>query len=381
MEVETECALDKGTRGRMVVEFKEFLQMLEKGEFGHLAEQTPDAIRKLSIARGFYAADFDTDLGGRGISQMEMSEMRVLAAESGLDLSRYTLAGPEGPTHVLNECTPTQRENWVKPLVKGEVTRCTAMTEHTGGSAFGRSITEAVWDPSRSRWHLKGNKHLISNADSADLAIVMAYARGREKDGPTNFIVPVASNMGWVVRPLAGMHEDYHQFDVEIDVHVSDESILGGIGKLGHATAQALQWLPYGRLTIAARALGLAKFAQETAIEYARNRKLVHGAISENHFIRHMLVENYCSIESCVHMVRKAASKLDSGSDGLLETSTAKLWATECACKIIDNSMQILGGNGWLRDYKLEGAYREARAFRIIDGTSEVQTEIIYNLL
>lgn len=336
--------------------------------------------REIGIRSGFYGAAFPVESGGGGLPARIAVRLREDAAASGVDAARYLLAGPDGPAWLLEAGTDAQRATWQRPLVAGTLTRCVAMTEPDTGSALGSIATTAT--RCAAGWRIDGRKYLVSNAAAAEVAIVLANAVGPGRHGPTYFVFGT-DTPGWRVgRELPGMHPGYQQYEVELaGVEVPDSAVLGGAALVGHGLAAAVEWLPYGRLGIAARAVGLATWALRIARGHARTRQLDGAPLENKQHIREFLVRSHVRIVASRALVAQAAEALDAGRIATLEAAVAKLHATETACAVIDDSMQVLGGRGWLAEFGLEAAYREARLFRVIDGTSEVQKETIFNLL
>ncbi|MFD7507750.1 acyl-CoA dehydrogenase family protein [Streptomyces sp. NPDC059853] len=350
----------------------------------HSASLPPDEQRelgkKVGIASGLYAAEFPAEYGGWSLPEVYAGELREEAAASGLLFSRHILSVHDGPTRLLLEGTPEQRECWLRPLVEGRWTRCLAMTEEQGGSDLSALRTTATWTD--GRWVLSGRKYMISNAAHADMAIVLANAVGRGRGGPTFFAFTTDAS-GWkILRRLPGMDEQYHQYEIELDsVVLSEAAVLGGPGKIGSATGMATQWLPYGRVNIAARSVGLSRWALGVARQHAAERVIGSGKLSDKQYIREFIVRSHVKIEAARLLVRQAAMALDKGEIGVRQAAVAKLYATESACEVIDDAMQTLGGRGWLREFGLEQAYREARVSRMVDGASELLKETVFHLL
>jgi alkylation response protein AidB-like acyl-CoA dehydrogenase len=173
-----------------------------------------------------------------------------------------------------------------------------------------------------------------------------------------------------------------NQYEVELEsIGVTDSAIIGGPGRIGGATGMTIERSAYGRIGFAARALGLSRWALNVARRFAAQRTVGGVRLSEKQYIREFIVRSYLKIETSRSLVERAAAALDDGRLAVEEAALAKLHATESACEVIDDAMQVLGGRGWLSEYGLEQAYREARSLRIVDGTSEVLKETIFHLM
>jgi alkylation response protein AidB-like acyl-CoA dehydrogenase len=177
------------------------------------------------------------------------------------------------------------------------------------------------------------------------------------------------------------MDPHYLAYEVELaGVEVGDDAVIGGPDHVGGAIGKVSEWMAYGRLAMAARAIGLSRYAWGVARSFAREREVAGGKLSDKQFIREFIVRGDVKIEAARALVRQAAQALDDGKVAVREAAIAKLHATESACEIVDDAIQTLGARGWLSEYGLEQTYREVRAFRIADGSSEVLKETIFHL-
>jgi alkylation response protein AidB-like acyl-CoA dehydrogenase len=339
-----------------------------------------DLAREAARRAGIYAAEYPEEVGGYSLSERVMAELREEAAATGLWYSRLLLSDSDGPSRILMDGTPEQRQRWLRPLIEARWSRCLAMTEETGGSDLSALRTTA--NRTDGGWELTGRKFLISNAAYADVAIVLANARGGKTTGPTFFVFATEGTPGWnVLRRLPGMDPNYHTFEVELDgIRVGDDAVVGGIGQVGTGIGRASEGMAYGRLAVAARAAGLSRYALGVARRYAATRKIGGGRLDDKQYIREFLVRSDVKVEAARALVRQAADALDDGYAAVREAAVAKLFATESACQVIDDAMQVLGGRGWLEEFGLESIYREARTFRIADGASELLKETIFYL-
>lgn len=336
--------------------------------------------RLVGIRAGLYGAEYPVDFGGCALPEQVLAELRETASASGVPFAERILTSDDGPSRLLMDATPEQQHTWLRPLVEGRLTRCLAMTEHDAGSDLSALRTTAT--RIAHGWRLSGRKFLISNAAEADVAIVLATAVDGAVSGPTFFLfrtdVP-----GWrVVRRLPGMNPRLNPYEVEIDsIEVTDEAVIGGPGRIGGGTGMALEWMAHGRVAIAARAVGLSRWALGVARRHAHDRIVDGASLSEKQYIREFIVRSQVKVEAARSLVRTAAAALDDGQLGAREAAVAKLFATESACEVIDDAIQVLGGRGWLAEYGLIQAYGEARMFRLVDGASELMKETIFHLL
>jgi alkylation response protein AidB-like acyl-CoA dehydrogenase len=335
--------------------------------------------REVGLRSGLYACEFPAELGGGSVPQRIAIRLHEEAAASGQQYGRWLLSAPVGPCRILLAGTPEQQERWMRPLIEGRTTRCLAMTEERCGS----DLTEVGTTATRTggRWVLTGRKFLISNAAQADLAIVFAQAEGDAGSGGTYFVFDTAMP-GWnIVRRMPGMDPYADQYEVELDgLELDDNAVLGGLERVGGAAGLASEWLSYGRISLAARAVGMSRYSFDVARRHAADRRLAGTRLNQKQYIREFIVRSDVKLEAARCLLRLAADAIDDGRLAVREAAMAKLYATEAACEIVDDAMQVLGGRGWLTEYGLEQIYREARLLRIVDGTSELLKETIFHL-
>jgi alkylation response protein AidB-like acyl-CoA dehydrogenase len=178
---------------------------------------------------------------------------------------------------------------------------------------------------------------------------------------------------------MPGMNPLFNQYEVELDsIELPDAAV---IGRIGGGVGMALEWMSHGRVAIAARAVGLSRWALGVARRHAHDRVVSGARLDDKQHIREFIVRSHVKIEAARALVGAAAAALDEGRLAAREAAVAKLYATESACEVIDDAIQVLGGRGWLTEYRLAEAYGEARMFRLVDGASEVLKESIFHLL
>jgi acyl-CoA dehydrogenase len=158
------------------------------------------------------------------------------------------------------------------------------------------------------------------------------------------------------------------------NVEVSTDAL---IGEEGAGFGIAMASLARGRLHIAALCVGMAERALEEAVEYARTARQGGRTIGEYQLVQALLAESYAELAAGRAMVHEAAAKYDSGEDRKLGPSSAKLFCTEMLGRVADRAVQVHGGMGYVRGVTVERIYRDARLFRIYEGTSEIQKLVI----
>ncbi len=341
-----------------------------------------DRVRRRSAELGFYAADFPEDLGGSGLPQLGMVLLREAAARTGCRLAAFATYGPEGPTGLLLNGTAEQKKKYLMPLIIAEKSMCFALTEPDAGSDAQNIKTTATRDG--SQWVLTGRKHFITNGKHADFALVFA-ANDRTKKaqgGITAFIVEKGTPGFSVGRGQIGMVEGEGQFELIFDdCRVSEEQILGGPDNEGMGFYSAMQFLAMGRLSIAAGCNGIADYALGLGLDYAKQRVAFDRPIGKNQYIQGHLVDSATELKASKLMTYDCAWRYDEGDPVIQESSMVKLYATEMVNRVVDRMIQVHGGMGWMRELPLERLYRLVRIFRIVEGTSEIQKNIIAKTL
>jgi acyl-CoA dehydrogenase len=267
-----------------------------------------------------------------------------------------------------------QQARYLPSLAKGETLAAFALTEPNAGSDVSSIATRALKDADGYR--LNGIKCFISNAGIAHTYVVFASTQPEAKTRGLSAFIVEADSAGFTVKektPLLSPHPiGVLAFD---DCFVPQHRRLGGEGDGWKIAQQTLDTL---RCTVGAAAVGFARRALEEALAYSRRRRQFGRALAEFQGIQFKLADMAADLEAARLLVYQAASMRDQRHQGAsLNTSMAKLFATEAAQRIVDQSLQIHGGNGVVAGNILEHLYRDVRALRIYEGTSEIQRLII----
>ncbi len=347
-------------------------EIQETGTF-ETAKEEGLKLRKRSAEVGFYGIHMPEEVGGGGLSYLGQVLLHEECARDGLILpqSEGVLPVISGPTPIYMDCTEQQREKYLFPLMSADKITCFALTEPGAGSDATRIQTKATKTDSGT-WVINGRKHFITAGDSADFALVFAVTdqEKRAQGGITAFFVD-ADTPGYSVTRIQRTMSPY-QNPVELtfeDVEVGEEQILG---KEGFGFYSAVRGINGARLQIAARALGLAQNLLDRAMEYAKSRVAFGQPIGKNQFVQGMLVDSYAELEQARLLVYQLAAEIDDGADGRRQAALAKLVATEMVGRVADRAIQVHGGNGFMTELGLEAWYRDVRAMRLYEGTSEI---------
>jgi len=264
-----------------------------------------------------------------------------------------------------------QRETYLTPLNRGEDIGAFALSEAGAGSDVVAMTTTA--EPDGDGYVLSGGKLWISNGSVADTVIVFAKtdaAAGHR--GISAFIVRPGTDDGFVVEGTEEKLGDKGCPTAELrfdDLHLPADRLLG---EEGEGFVQALKTLNGGRITIAARSVGIARAAFEAARSYAGEREQFGGPISDFQAIQHKLADMDTKIQAATLLMHKAADLKERGEPFIKEAAQAKLYASEISREVANEGIQIHGGYGYTKDFPAERFYRDAKLSEIYEGTSEV---------
>jgi acyl-CoA dehydrogenase len=274
-----------------------------------------------------------------------------------------------GSFAIAHSGTEVQRNRWLPEVVAGRILCAFAVTEPEAGSDRAGLRTSAERDG--ALWRLEGTKTLISNAGIAGLYTVLARTGAAGAHGLSMFLVD-AEAPGIAVKPLeplAAHPLGEVRFSATPAVLVGDE---------GRGEAVVLSALDTFRPSVGAAACGLAGRALDEALRWSLARRQFGQALAEFQSVQMALAEMHVELAAARLLVRHAAWSRDRGAKAIpVEGATAKLFATEAAQRIVDRAVQLHGGQGVLRGATVERLYREVRALRIEEGTSEMQKLLI----
>jgi len=340
------------------------------------------ALREKARKAGLYGPQLPREWGGLGLETVGMCVVFEQAGRSLLGpLAMHCSAPDEGNMHLLSlYATPEQREQYLRPLVESKIRSCFAMTEPPPGAGSDPTMLRTRAVRVDGGWEISGRKWFATGADGATFAIVMAISDPGvpAHKGVTMFLVPTDAPGYRLVRsvPIMGGHGGvggHGEIDFE-GVRVPDSAVLGKIGD-GFKMAQVR--LTPARLTHCMRWMGAAQRSLEIAIGYARERQAFGKKLAEHQAVQWMIADSEIDLHASRMMVMHAAWKHERGDDIRHESSICKVFVAEAINRVIDRAVQICGALGVSTDTPLEHFYREARAFRIYDGPSEVHRMVI----
>jgi acyl-CoA dehydrogenase len=356
------------------------LEALDHEEFGLAAEPLAELRRKARAAR-LWAPQLPPQYGGLGLHTLGMCVVFEEAGRSALGpLALHCAAPDEGNMHLLlKAATPQQRVRYFEPLSRGEVRSCFAMTEPAPGAGSDPTMLQTRAERRGDRWVINGHKWFTTGALGAAFAVVAAVTDPDvpAKQGVTLFLVDAGTSGYEVVRAIPTMTSGGPGGHCEVklvDCAVGDDQVLGGLGN-GFRLMQVR--LGPARLTHCMRWLGAAGRGVEIATHYAQERRAFGKRLSEHQAVQWMLADSVIELHASRLMVLHAAWKLDQGQEARQETSMCKVFVAETVHRVLDRCIQVCGALGVSRDLVLERFYRDARAFRIYDGASEVHRMVI----
>jgi alkylation response protein AidB-like acyl-CoA dehydrogenase len=270
--------------------------------------------------------------------------------------------------------TDQQRSTWLPKLCGGEMLGCFGLTEPGTGSDAGSLITRAVRDG--DDWVISGEKIFITNGTWAGVALIFARTGGPGPKGITAFLVPTDAS-GFVRSEIKGKLGLRGQATASIsldEVRVGDDARLGSEGE-GFAIAMAA--LDKGRIAVAAGSVGLARGCLEASIAYAGDRTQFGKPIAGYQLVQEMIADIAVETDAARLLVWRAADRVDRGLPYRTEASMAKLFATESAVKAANQAIQIFGGYGYVDEFPVGKAMRDARVTTLYEGTSQIQKLLI----
>jgi acyl-CoA dehydrogenase len=344
------------------------------------ADEAFEAYRVLLGDEGLFA-EMVTAPYGRGRERLDLRSIclirEALAGASGLADLVFVMQGL-GSYPVRHGGAEALKTDWLPKVVRGDAIAALALTEELAGSDVSALATTAVEDG--DAYVLNGEKWFISNAGRATFYSTFATvdpSLGRR--GITCFFVEAERPGCEVVRQMPTLAP--HPLGVVrfTNCRVPREHMLGGVGE---GFRLAMETLDTFRATVGAAAVGMAARALAEAITFARERRQFGRALSEFQLTQAALADMAVEVEAARLLVYRAAWARDRGAKRVtLEASMAKLYATEAAQRVVDRALQIHGGRGLLRGSVTERLYRDVRALRIYEGTSEIQKLVIASQL
>jgi alkylation response protein AidB-like acyl-CoA dehydrogenase len=325
---------------------------------------------------GLLGTVFPTEYAGAGMGYVEyviaIEELSRVDGSVGIIVAAHTSLCSN---HIFLAGSEAQKKKYVSKLATGEFIGAWGLTEPSSGSDAGSARMTAK--RRGNSWVLNGTKTFCTNGHYADAIVVIAVTdRAANTHGLSAFIVDKDTKgfrPGKKENKLGLRASDTAEMIFE-DCVIPAENLLG---KEGDGFIDAMRVLDGGRISIAALSLGMAQGAYEAALNYSKERRQFGKAIGEFQAIQWKLADMATEIDAARLLTMRAASMKDAGMKTTLESSMAKLYASEVAVRCANEGVQIHGGYGFIKDYPAEKYYRDVKLCTIGEGTSEIQRLVI----
>lgn len=317
---------------------------------------------------GLWGMDVPAEFGGQELGALA----KIVAIEQLKNSIVPFVLPPDSPNlHLLKDCCRGEQiDRYLLPYARGEKKSCLAMTEPGAGSDAGAIAMRA--ERRNGKWVLNGSKIFISNAKDADFIITIAVTDPAKKTrgGMTAFLVDKGT-AGLSIPSSYPMIGEYHPYQVHYDgVELDDSHVLGDVGQ---AFEPLKRRLSIRRAEIAARCLGLARRCLSMMIEQANARSTFGSKLADRQAVQWWIADSYQEMEACRLAVYRLATRIDQGAkDIVLDGSMVKIQGPEMVARVIDRAIQLFGGMGVSKELPFEYMYRVVRAYRIVEGPSEV---------
>lgn len=334
-----------------------------------------EVIQKLGEL-GLLGIIFPEEYGGSGFGYREyataIEELAKVDPSIALTIAAHNSLGTN---HIFQFGNKEQKKKYVSELASGKKIAAWGLTEPNSGSDAARMLTTAMRDG--DDWVLTGTKNFITNSHSAGVAVVMAMTeREKGNHGISAFII---------VKDMPGFHVGKKENKLGMRASETGQLILDHcrvpasnlLGRVNEGFVQSMKILDGGRISIAALSVGIAQAALDASLKYSKERKQFGKAIADFQATQFKLANMATEIEAARLLTMRAAFMKDQGKDTSMESSMAKLFASEVAVRAANEAVQIFGGYGFIKDFPVEKLYRDVKLCTIGEGTSEIQRMVI----
>jgi alkylation response protein AidB-like acyl-CoA dehydrogenase len=334
-----------------------------------------EVVQKLG-EMGLMGVIFPVELGGSGLGYVDyalaVEELSAVDGSIGIIVASHNSLCSN---HIFVAGNEEQKRKYIPKLASGKWLGAWGLTEPGSGSDAGSARTTAV--RKGDRWVLNGNKTFITNGHYADVSVIIAVTdKSQGTRGLSAFVVEKGTagfRAGKKENKLGLRASDTSELIFE-DCEIPAENLLG---QEGSGFIDSMRILDGGRISIAALSLGIGRGAFDAARKYVKQRHQFGKAISEFQGIQWKLADMATQLDAARLLTLRAAVMKDAGQKTTLESSMAKLMASEVAVKVCDEAVQLHGGYGFIKDYPVEKFYRDVKLCTIGEGTSEIQRLII----
>jgi alkylation response protein AidB-like acyl-CoA dehydrogenase len=340
------------------------------------AQEFPVPLFKKLGELGLMGVFIPEEYGGSGMNYHEyisvIVEISKVCGSIGLSVAAHNSLCTG---HIYYNASEEQKKKYLPKLATAEWIGAWGLTETGTGSDAGGMNTTAVKDG--DHWILNGSKNFITHGKSGDVAVVIVRTGEKgDSHGMSAFIIEKGTE-GF----SAGKKED------KLGMRASEttELIFNNcrvhkdqmIGEEGSGFIQAMKVLDGGRISIGALALGIAKGAYEAALQYSKEREQFGKPICEHQAIAFKLADMATKIEAADLLLAQAADLKNRGEKLVTESAMAKMYASEIACEVCNDAVQIYGGYGYIKEFPVEKFYRDVKLCTIGEGTTQIQQLVI----
>ncbi|MEO8574349.1 MAG: acyl-CoA dehydrogenase family protein, partial [Pyrinomonadaceae bacterium] len=332
----------------------------------------PDELRPKLAELGLLGILFPEEYGGAGMGYVEyatiIEELGRVCGAVGLSVAAHNSLCSN---HLYLFGSEEQKQKYLVPLARGESFGAWGLTESQAGSDSAGTRTNAI--RSNGGWKVNGSKNFITHAIACQTLVAVAVTdKSKGNRGISAFVFD---------KSMEGFRSDHKENKLGMrasetasvvfeDCYVPEENLLGTEGE---GFLQCMKVLDGGRISIAALSVGIAQGAYEAAVRYAKERQQFGKPIAEFQAIQFKLADMATEIEAARLLTMRAAAMKDAGQTTTQGSAMAKLFASETAVKVAEESIQIHGGYGYTKDYPAEKYWRDSKLCTIGEGTSEIQ--------
>jgi hypothetical protein len=336
----------------------------------------PDELRPKLAELGLMGVIFPEEYGGADLGYVEYATIiEELGRVDGSVALSVAAHNSLCSNHIFQFGSEEQKQKYLVPLTQGETWGAWGLTESQAGSDASGTRTNAVRN--NGGWTVNGSKNFITHAITGNTLVAVAVTDKEKGNKGISAFIFDKSMTGFrsdKKENKLGMRASETASVVFEECYVPDENRLGN---LGEGFLQAMQILDGGRISIAALSIGIAQGAYEAAVKYAKERHQFGKPIAEFQAIQFKLADMATQIEAARLLTMQAAYLKDAGKKVSQASAMAKLFASETAVKVAEESIQIHGGYGYTKDYPAEKYWRDAKLCTIGEGTSEIQRLVI----
>jgi alkylation response protein AidB-like acyl-CoA dehydrogenase len=335
------------------------------------------------IKAGLLSMPFPEKYGGLGGNAIDMAIIAEEISYRSTDLSMALGGSMFTGLNLVRKATEEQKQYWLPKLLSGEIRMSISMSEPDAGSDIGAMRTTAVLDG--NEWVINGQKLWATGAEAKNNVInmyVKTDPKAHYRQGMSLFLVDKDTpgiemrKLDMLGRRCTGTYEIFLK-----DVRIPADRLVGGEAGLNKGFDFVLSGLQVERVVAAAGSCGGARAVVDLASSYAKERKQFGKPIGTFQAIAHMLADMETKVEAGRSLMWRAAWMVASGQNALKEITMAKLFCGETYAEVANMGMQVLGGYGYNKEFDMERHYRDARVATVAAGSSQMQRNLIANLM